>query len=263
MHSTLPTPITHSRSALERAIREATLALARVVELRLDAGMSFAQRETTILEAGNEVCRRLMVGDLQRLADSFPDEIRVGGLAYRRHQQGTVAYHSLCGDVVITRDSYRQKDIRNGPTIIPLDLEAGLIDAATPALAFSVADGIAELPSRTYEGLLRAAGRHPPSRSTVERLSKYVGGGMKRDIVALEEAVRTEEGLPDGAHAISIGLDRTTVPMAEERPLTQAPTSRRKKRTKPRVRRAPHPIDVCYRMAYVGTVAVVDSHGDA
>jgi hypothetical protein len=61
---------------------------------------------------------------------------------------------------------------------------------------------------------------------------------------------------------VCIGLDRTAVPMAEVRP-ADAPAKPQKKRRKPRVRRAPKPIDVNYRMAYVGTVSVVDEHGAA
>src|SRR5262249_47146938 len=43
----------------------------------------------------------------------------------------------------------------------------------------------------------------------------------------------------------------------------QPANSRRNKRKKPRVRKAPPPIDVNYRMAYVGTFSIVDRHGDA
>jgi hypothetical protein len=40
-------------------------------------------------------------------------------------------------------------------------------------------------------------------------------------------------------------------------------SSPRKPRTNPRLRRAPPPIDVCYRIPYVGTVAVIDKKGEA
>jgi hypothetical protein len=59
-----------------------------------------------------------------------------------------------------------------------------------------------------------------------------------------------------------MGLDRTSVPMAEAR-AASAPAKPEKKRQKPRQRRAPEPFDVNFRMAYVGTVCIVDEHGEA
>ncbi len=254
----------HPNSAIRKSCDAALIALARFVDgLRPQSEADFAGRERLILGALNELGRRLIQADLQRLADSYPNEVEVRGRRYRRHARGTVAYHTLCGDVAVQRCTYRQADVRNGPTLVPVELEAGIIGDATPALAHSVAHGIAEMTSRHLEETLHRAHRQPPSRSTLERLGKYIGGGVKRDALVLEHILRVEERLPDGAHAIAVGLDRTSVPMAEERPASQAPLTPRKPRRKPRQRRAPHPVDVVYRMAYVGTVAVVDANGEA
>jgi len=130
-------------------------------------------------------------------------------------------------------------------------------------MAFAVAQGFAKMPSRHLEEEMRAFHRCPPSRSTLERLGHGLGGAARQDVIAIETVLRKTEHLPAGAHAISIGLDRTSVPMIEERPLTQGPASPRKVRRRPYVRQAPHPFDVMYRMAYVGTVAIVDRHADA
>ena len=262
MHSTPSLNRAHAVSPRDLAMADAISALERIVGASGSEARTFAGRERIALDAANEICRHLLCTDLQRLADSHPEEVRVGGEHYRRHERGTVPYHSLCGDLPVERYTYRQKGVRNSPTIVPVEVAAGLIEGATPALAYSIADGIAEMPSRRYEELIHAAHRHLPSRSTTERLAKRIGNEVKRDIILVEAIVRSDETLPEGAHAISIGLDRTTVPMAEERPPSQPPTSRRKARTKPRVRREPPPIDVCYRMAYVGTVAVVDRNGE-
>lgn len=263
MHSTTSVQKTHHQSALDGAIAEAVLALSRVVQVRLPAAAGFADRERAALDVANEVCRRFFASELQRIADSHPDEVFIDGRNFRRHERGTVAYHTLCGDVLVERCTYRLAGVHNGPTVVPLELTAGLIEGATPTLAYSVAEGMAEMPSRRYEQVMHAARRRIPSRSTVERLAKALGNEIKRDVTMLEGFVRAHETLPEGAHAISIGLDRTTVPMAEERPESQPPSSRRRPRTTPRIRRAPAPIDVCYRMVYVGTVSAVNRDGDA
>ena len=58
-----------------------------------------------------------------------------------------------------------------------------------------------------------------------------------------------------------MGLDRTTVPMEEPLELEEAAERRLKKRKKPYVRKPPDPVEVNYRMAYVGTVSFVDVDG--
>ena len=147
--------------------------------------------------------------------------------------------------------------------MVAVDLAAGLIQGATPAMAFAVAQGFARMPSRHLEEEMRALHRCPPSRSTLERLGHGLGGAARQDVIAIEAVLRKTERLPGGAHAIAVGLDRTSVPMIEERPLTHAPSSPRKPRRTPYVRQPPHPFDVMYRMAYIGTVSIVDGHGDA
>jgi hypothetical protein len=74
--------------------------------------------------------------------------------------------------------------------------------------------------------------------------------------------VREAETLPESAHAVSVGVDRTTVPMEEVRSSGTPPATRRTRRTAPYVRTPPPPVDVKYRMAYVGTVSVVDVAGE-
>jgi hypothetical protein len=58
--------------------------------------------------------------------------------------------------------------------------------------------------------------------------------------------------------AVAIGLDRTSAPMVEDRPAVAPPKPERKRR-RPRLRRAPPPYDINWRMAYVGTVCFVEA----
>ena len=110
---------------------------------------------------------------------------------------------------------------------------------------------------------MHADHRRPPSRSTLERLGKAIGTQTHRVAPRLEPVLRREEPVPAGTHAIVVGLDRTTVPMEEPRPAGATPTTRRKPRTTPYVRTPPPAVDVNYRMAYVGTVSLVDRTGKA
>lgn len=249
--------------AYRRAVEEVQLALGRAVAVHGSAGASFGDQEAVLLAAANDACRLALEAALQHTADAQPERVQIAGIVYERHQDGAAAYHSLCGTLHVRRATYRQAGERNGPTVVPLELATGLIEGATPALAYRVALGYAQGPGRRAEEQMHADHRTPPSRSTLERLGKAIGSQVKRAAPRLEPLVRDEERLPDGAHALAVGLDRTTVPMEEARPAGAPATTRRQRRTTPYVRTPPAPVDVRYRMAYVGTVSLVDAAGEA
>lgn len=183
------------------------------------------------------------------------------GAEYRRHSHGTALYHSLCGPIKIGRFIYRKSGVRNGPTIVPLEISSQLIERATPALAYRAALGDAQCPGRQWEQQLRASHRRPPSRSTLERIAKKIGTVAKEKSPGILAAVRNEEPLPSDAKALSIGLDRTTIPMEEKLRYADNVTPLRT-RKKPYTRAVPAPVEVNYRMGYVGTVSVIGSNGD-
>ena len=148
--------------------------------------------------------------------------------------------------------------MRNGPTVVPLELTAGLVEGATPALGYSVTLGYAQSELRGYVESMEAAHRCLPSRSSLERMAKAIGSEALKEAPRIEAVLRRTERVPDEACAISMGLDRTAVPMEEDRPEAAPPKTSRKERTKPYERAKPDPVDVNYRMAYVGTVSLVD-----
>jgi hypothetical protein len=223
---------------------------------------TFAEREASVLAIFEEAGRGLLEEDLQAISDELDERVLVTGVVYRRHQPGTGGYHSLNGGLQVRRDTYRAEGVRNGPTIVPLDLIAGLVEGATPALAYNVAHGYGQHDMRLHGEVLDAAHRSPPPRATLERLAKRLAAATMEAAPRVEPIVRRAERLPDGARGVCIGLDRTSVPMAEER-AADAPPKPAKRRSKPRIRRAPPPIDVNYRMAYVGTVSIIDEDGAA
>ena len=223
------------------------------------ATASFAECEAAALRLQNAVVRAWLQRQLAAREQTFTPEITVDGARYRRHQLGVGSYHSLCGTLEVPRHTYRRVGVHNGPTVVPLELSAGLVERATPAFAFAVAQGFAAMPLRHFEAELRAAHREPPSRSTMERLAKRLGDGLRAALPQIEPLVREEQRV-GSAGAISIGLDRTCAPMAEPRSADQPSTPRRPRR-QPYRRQPPPPIDVNYRMPYVGTIAVHGNDG--
>lgn len=223
---------------------------------------NFAQREVLALEVANEVVRQVLEQDLQQMADQQTEDILIDKKPYYQHTLGTAKYHSLCGPLKVSRFTYRPRGIHNGKTVVALELQAGLIHRATPAFAYDVAQGYAKLDMRSHQESLQAAHRVPPSRTTLEKLAKTLGESAKEKSPTIEPMVRQQEKVPATAATLSLGLDRTTVPMEEKRKPEQPPKTRRKKRTKPYVRKPPEPVDVNWRMAYIGTVTVADGDGE-
>ena len=247
---------------IDQKIDEVVRALRRAVDARVGLDCSFACREQAALSIGNEAQRRLLEQELQSIAQAQGRELLINEAFYREHRPGRRDYASLCGPLRVQRSTYRLAGVRNGPTAVPLDLQAGLMEGATPAMAYRVALGYAKEHSRSLEEDLRASHRVPPSRTTLEKMSKRFGAKSKEEARRIEAYLRQSERLPDGAVGISVGLDRTAVPMEELRPDDAPPKSQQKKRIKPYVRVPPPPVDVNYHMAYVGTVSITDRSGD-
>jgi hypothetical protein len=216
---------------------------------------AFADRETAALALANAVARLWTQSELQRMASRYEDEILVGRQRYRRHAAGTLRYHTLSGPIEVSRDTYRQIGVHNGPTVVPLEIDAGIFENATPALAHSVLQAFATMPLRHYEDEMRAAHRRVPSRSTLERIAKRVARDIHDELPVIEPALRAEEIIPREAASLSIGVDRTTIPMAEPLPVLPDYWYRKLKR------RPPPPIIVAFRMAYIATLAINDSSG--
>ncbi len=246
----------------DAAPAELLAAFGKVLDEQLEPGASFAAREAAGLALANALCREDQARELRRRAEELSSAvILVGGKEYRRHESGRVAYHGICGRLVVERYTYREVGVHNGPTVVPLELDAGLMERATPALAYAVAEGHALSVSRLRDKTARAAHRVFPSRSTTERIAKALGGAMREALPRIEPLVRASERVPEGTAAIVVGLDRTSTPMRE--PREDGTTNPRRPRTKPYERKAPDAIDVNYRMSYAGTVSLVDTHGEA
>ena len=244
---------------LFRALVNQVGALSRVLS-GPEAG--FAEVEVNSLRIGNLAVREHLRRDLQGRSDELGPDLLVDGVHYRRHETGQETYHSLSGGLSVGRFTYREVGVRNGPTVVPLELVAGLVEGATPALGYSVTLGYAQGELRGYAEGMEAAHRCPPSRSTLERMAKAIGSEALRDAPRIEALLRRTERLPAEARGISMGLDRAAVPMEEDRPEDAPPKTRRKERTKAYERAKPAPVDVNYHMAYAGTVSLVDEEGE-
>ena len=255
----------------ERLLRECEDLLEKLVDEQLDDGSSFEDYEKRLLEIVHEVARRKLEKKLQSVADSFEHRLAIDhtndwhGLradtvaAYRRHCPGTVAYHSIVGPLRIRRYTYREC-MRNGATLVPLELAAGLMEGMTPGMARCLGLGYAHMPLRTFEELMIAAGMRPPSRSTLDRSARDLGAYAVACNAEIEPLVRANEITPPQTQLVAVGLDRVAVPMRHGEELVgKWAHTRDLRRSRPTPKsRAALRGPVQWRMDYVGTVAFFD-----
>lgn len=245
----------------KRDVRDALVILIPSVLAVLPEG-TFGEREDAVLVLLEELARSALTAELTATSASLGERLLINGVAYRRHEAGMGHYASLNGSLDVPRSTYRRVGVRNGPTVVPLELIAGLFEGATPAMAYNIADGYARTDMRQHGAALTLAQRVPPPRATLERMAKRIAERVHDAIPRVEAIVRRKEKLPIGTCGVVVGLDRTSAPMTERRAAGAAVEPRTPRRT-PRVRAVPPPIDVNFRMAYVGTVSFVDGEGKA
>lgn len=186
-------------------------------------------------------------------------EVRIEGKRYRRLQQASSAdYSGRWGPHHIEESLYRQQGVRNGPTVKPVELRAGIVENMTPDLARIVGQLSSEHTSRQLVSTLLAVGLVPPSRSPLEKHVKRMATDMSGQVEALEEAARKTDVPPPGVAAVSCGMDRGAVRMVE--PLAPGTAPATERRT-PYERTPPPPSERRYRMAWNGNTTLYDSDG--
>jgi hypothetical protein len=248
-----------NHSDVDATMTNLVAALEAAVDVRVADG-SFADVEETALRVGNEATRQVLERVLQRMSDDLGGgDVLIDGELHWPHNTGAPMIHSLVGPLTVRRSTYRQAGVHNAPTKVGLDLIAGLVEDMTPALAERVAMGNGDGDSRALYRQLMASKRRPPSRAVLAKRGTRVGEALHEATATIEAAARRSEKLARAAATIVVGLDRTAVPMEEDLPEGSRGTERDEDDY---IRKRPKPVEVNHRMAYVGTVALVDEQGD-
>lgn len=190
-------------------------------------------------------------------------QVVVAGQAYRRVLRSIGSYYTMAGAVSLPRTLYRKVSERHGPTVDAISLRAGVVgDGWLPQTAAAMAWECQRAPSREAEAASAMWQRLPYSRCAFERVTHLVGEhyGHKRESV--ERLLVETMAIPEGAHSVSVSLDRVSIPMEEPRPEPQrSPEQEPQKSSK---RKAPKRyVQRVFRMAYAATVTLHDATGKA
>ena len=161
-------------------------ALGVAIDAAVGADASFEAREAAALALTNEATRVFLERELAAIADVHGTHVEVDGVIYQRHEPGIVRYFTLCGAVDIERWTYREVGMRNGPTLVPLDLDAGLVERTTPGPGLPDRPGLRERSHAQlrggYDGRLpvSALAQHAGTCGQSHRGRGHAGGAPHR-----------------------------------------------------------------------------------
>lgn len=243
-----------------KALREVVELIRKEVERRFGSDLTFEQRRDAAVAVTNGALWLDEDLDLENLVTEA-GEVSVDGLRYRRLRQPSSAeYHGRWGAHRVEEALYRLVGVRNGPTIKPVELRAGIVENMTPDLARIAGELSSEETSRQLVSTFSAVGLVAPSRAPLEKHVKRMAVEMSEQVEELEQAARDAAALPAGVAAVSCGMDRGAVRMVEpvDPETGNAPAVARRE---PYQRTPPPPSERHYRMAWNGNTTLYDELG--
>lgn len=228
---------------------------AATVEQIVDDPADMAVVEGRVLEATDALAS---AGLAEALGAHEPRAatVVVDGRCYRRLRDTSPGkYFGLRGPVVVHRHLYRQVGGRNGPTIVPLERSAGLVEGLwTPLAAAAAGHLVQSEPSRDAVQTCRALRVMPYSRSSLERVGDRLGERWESIRVDAEDELMQRFVVPEEATTLSVSVDRVSLPM-EELARDERGAVLVNSEGKEQVR-------VVHRMAYCGVWTLHDAEGD-
>ena len=250
--SRLFSPLEEMKQTFEQLLRYVTNFGTTPFEQKPD----FSSVEDRIKELTQSISRSASTSCLESY-EPEAEMVKVGKNVYRKMKApAVVTYMSLDGPLPVKRYRYRQMGVRNGPTIVPLELKAGIVEGyLTPIAACATARYAQSETSREAFELCHVARILPMSRSSFQTYGIRIGQGWETHREEGEIYLMEKSEIPASAHSVSVCVDRVTLPMSEprERTLEEIATGEGPK----------NPISVNYKSVYCGVLTIHDAQGNA
>jgi hypothetical protein len=222
--------VTRTYAELPDSVRTAVDALIERVDetLGVSNGGDFAALERNLTGALSQVGLAVAREMLER-RDFAGEDVLVEGTRYWQAVRASRTYMTVFGPVSIERGVYRA--VRNGPTICPMELRAGIVESFwTPQAAKLSALCVSDMTPYRAEALFRELGMMNPSRSSLDRLPKALHAQWEANREAYDERLRAEDPIPAEAVAVAVSLDGVLVPMRSSRKAEKKAEMRRQGR---------------------------------
>ena len=209
--------MTSSYRDLPVAVRDAlsTLTTRLFSTFSAEERTDFAKVERDLIATMADLGRTVLREKLASL-DPAGADVLVDG---RRHWQTVRASHeymSPFGTISVERGLYRE--VRNGPTVCPMELRAGVVEGFWTAHAAKVAAlAVSDMTSYRAESFFAELGMMKASRSSFERLPKGLHKKWEAKREDYEARVRLADAIPAEAAFVAVSLDGVMVPMRGKR----------------------------------------------
>jgi len=237
--------------SIQKLISEVTVG---VKTAKIGRTPNYRKIEESVAERAAEIERNSHQAMLQALDVDAP-RVVIEAKQYRRVLREDSTYHTMAGDVVVTRSLYRECGTHHGRTVDPVSLRAGVVgDGWLPRTAQAMAYQLQQGTSREAEKTGQEMQRLAYSRSSFERVGHLVGEMYVGSHAEIEDTLMRAFEVPAEAASVSVSIDRVSLPMEEPR---KRPVGR------PRKDAPKNPISRNYRMAWCGTVTFHDGRGES
>mgnify|MGYP001596607103 FL=1 len=128
--------------------------------------VDYAAYEREVEKSAGELEKEAHRGLLQCL-DVDAERVLINGKRHTRVGRHEAPYKTKTGAVMVLRSLYREDGVRNGKTVDPVSLRAGVIEEGwLPDTAKAMAFLVQQNPSREAEMAAQQVGRLPYSRSS-------------------------------------------------------------------------------------------------
>lgn len=189
-----------------------------IQDLRMERkrkGGDFAEFERQLHERFLAAEREVLAVEMAS-ADTDADVIVLDGRVHRRVLRSRQTYMTAAGPVEVERNLYRDRTRDEEPAVAAMEKRLGIVAGFfTPLAAKQALWVVTQLTPRKAEELFERVGNMQPSKASLDRLPKELGGRWEADRAQFEEALREAVVVPEEARSVGVSLDGVLAPMVD------------------------------------------------
>jgi hypothetical protein len=174
---------------------------------------AFAEFERELHARMMEVERDVIAGEMVKL-DVDADAVVIEGKVHRRVLRQSHTYMTTAGEVVVWRNLFKDRADGGGLCVSPMELQLGIVgEFWTPRAAQQALWVVTQMTPKKSAELFERVGNMTPSKSSVDRLPKFLAERWEANRELFEKALREGLEIPEGTVSIAVSLDGVLAPI--------------------------------------------------